>query len=557
MKSVKLPLGNSDFREIRENNLFFVDKSLLIEDILRQKGTKAFLFTRPRRFGKSLNMSMLSSFFDITKDSRKLFEGLAIAKNATLCNEWMNKYPTIFISFKEVDGQSFESGFGRVCSTMKNLFFDYLYLLSSDKVYDVDKESFNRIHKDVKPSIDDIKDSLNLLMRMLYCHYGKKVILLIDEYDVPINKAHANGYYKEMLDLMRGILQVLKDNDKLQFAVITGCLRIAKESIFTGLNNLYTNSIIDCIGFEEYFGFTEAEVRDAFEDMGIPEKLAVAKEWYDGYRFGDWDIYCPWDVINYLNDLGMNEASEPKNYWANTSGNQIIESFVSNGSRRMLECFDRLLAGEYIIKTIDDNITYDYLSSDDDNIWAVLLMTGYLTTLRNNEIPFPLEDDKYALRIPNKEVMSIFSKALSKWVKTISKKENLDNLDNAIWNGDAETIGKEITRILNKTLSYNDLYHEYVYHLFLNGLFSGMGYTVASNKEFGMGRPDIVIFDSGYKKAILFEIKTAGKTVDDAVKQIDEKKYLDGLTGIDFLISYGIRFEGKTAEVKLKDKIER
>ncbi len=556
MKSVKLPLGNSDFREIRENNLFFVDKSLLIEDILRQKGTKAFLFTRPRRFGKSLNMSMLSSFFDITKDSRKLFEGLAIAKNATLCNEWMNKYPTIFISFKEVDGQSFESGFGRVCSTMKNLFFDYLYLLSSDKVYDVDKESFNRIHKDVKPSIDDIKDSLNLLMRMLYCHYGKKVILLIDEYDVPINKAHANGYYKEMLDLMRGILQVLKDNDKLQFAVITGCLRIAKESIFTGLNNLYVNSITDNT-YSEFFGFTEDEVKNAFENLGIPEKLAVVKEWYDGYHLGRYDIYCPWDVISYLNDLSYDEASEPKNYWANTSGNQIIERFVSNGSSEMLADLNCLLTGEYIIKRIDVNISYDYLYSDDDNVWNILLMTGYLTPVRREDIKDDLFDGEYALKIPNKEVMTIFRNALSNWISAETKKVNHERLKNAIWNGDADAISKAITKILNRTLSYNDLYHEYVYHLFLAGLFIGLGYSVDSNKEYGMGRPDIVVLDRPRKRAVILELKSEGHKIEAALSQIDEKRYLDGLDGYRLVMCYGIRFDGKTADVKLKEKIER
>ncbi len=555
MKSVKLPLGNSDFREIRENNLFFVDKSLLIEEILRQKGTKAFLFTRPRRFGKSLNMSMLSSFFDITKDSRKLFEGLAIAKNATLCNEHMNKYPTIFVSFKNIDGLSFDSAFDSIKNTFFNLCSSYLYLLDSDKINDTFKDRFNTIFKG-NPSLADVKNSLNLLINMLYYHYGKKVILLIDEYDVPINKAHANGYYKEMLDLMRGILQILKDNDKLQFAVITGCLRIAKESIFTGLNNLYVNSITDNT-YSEFFGFTEDEVKNAFENLGIPEKLAGAKEWYDGYHLGRYDIYCPWDVISYLNDLSYDEASEPKNYWANTSGNQIIERFVSNGSSEMLADLNCLLTGEYIIKRIDVNISYDYLYSDDDNVWNILLMTGYLTPVRKEDIKDDLFGGEYALKIPNKEVMTIFRNALSNWISAETKKDNHERLKNAIWNGDADAISKAITKILNRTLSYNDLYHEYVYHLFLAGLFIGLGYSVDSNKEYGMGRPDIVVLDRPRKRAVILELKSEGHKIEAALSQIDEKRYLDGLDGYRLVMCYGIRFDGKTADVKLKEKIER
>ena len=556
MKSVDLPLGNTDFREIRENKLFFVDKSLLIEDILRQKGTKAFLFTRPRRFGKTLNMSMLSSFFDISKDSRKLFEGLKIAENKALCDEWMNRYPTIFVSFREVDDLDYQSAYDSICQIFIDLYDGYKYLLESDKVSDADKKRFQRIYEG-EASKSEIKKSLKLLIRMLHAYYGKSVILLIDEYDVPIDKASTNGYYKEMLDLMRGILQVLKDNDKLKFAVVTGCLRIAKESIFTGLNNLYTNSIIDGVGFEEFFGFTEDEVRNAFYELEIPEKLSIAKEWYDGYHIGECDIYCPWDVIRYLNDLSRNKDSKPKNYWANTSGNKIVESFVRSGSRSMLRDMNALLSDKYLVKKINDNITYDYLYSSEDNVWSVLLMTGYLTSVREEELKRPLFEGETALKIPNEEVKSIFSEALTNWVGMKSRKEDLNELQDAIWNGDADAMSREITKVLNDTLSYNDIYHEYVYHLFLAGLFRGIGYSVASNKEYGMGRPDVVVIDTNYDRAAIFELKNSDKSVDDALKQIAEKKYLDGLSDFNLLISYGIRFDGKTAEVKLKDKIER
>ena len=556
MKSVKMPVGKSGFEKIRNEGMFYIDKSGLIEEIIKSAGVEAFLFTRPRRFGKTLNMSMLSYFFDISKDSRKLFEGLKIAENKALCDEWMNRYPTIFVSFKNIDGLDFNAAFDFVKEVFFNLYNNYLYLLDSDKINDALKDKFNVIFNG-SPSITDMKNSLNLLINMLYAYYGKKVILLIDEYDVPIDKANANGYYEEMLDLMRGILQVLKDNDKLQFSVITGCLRIAKESIFTGLNNLYTNTIISCSEFREYFGFTEAEVTETFGDLGLENKLDEAKKWYDGYHFGDEDIYCPWDVIYYLRDLLADNASKPRSYWANTSGNKIVETFVENGSDEMMADLNCLLAGDYIIKRINENITYDSLYTDEENIWNVLLMTGYLTPLRNDELTETLFDGEYALKLPNNEIRAIFADALKSWISRESRKERMDSLKEAIWNGDEDTIGKEITKILNRTLSFNDLYHEYVYHLFLAGLFLGLGYRVDSNKEYGMGRPDIVVLDRFRKRAVIFEIKNANGTADGALKQIAEKRYEDGLDGYKLVSSYAIRFDGKTAEVKLKDKLAK
>ena len=554
MKTVNLPLGESDFKEIREQNLFFIDKTSLICDLLAQKGTKVFLFTRPRRFGKSLALSMLSSFFDITKDSGKLFEGLEISEDRELCKKWMNKYPTILVSFKDVGGLTFESAYERLCSIISNLFYNFRFLLSSSSIDDTQKEKFTRIYRG-ESSREDIVSSLRLLMTMLYAHYGEKVILLIDEYDVPMAKASSKGYYSEMIDLMRGILGVLKDNDYLKFSVITGCLRIAKESIFTGLNNVYCNTVTST-AYDEYFGFTEKEVAKTFLSLGFENKLESVKEWYDGYHFGNKDIYCPWDTINYLNDLFHDGEAKPRNYWANTSGNDIIESFIAGGRKSMFDDLDTLLSGGIITKKIDENITYDYLHSTDNNIWSILLMTGYLTTT-DEDNGYLLSDGEVNLKIPNKEIMNIFSSSLSNWVNAVSEKADLGNLSCSLWSGDAETVSSEMTKILNETISYHDIWHEDAYHLFFDGLFRGMGYRVESNREYGMGRPDIVVLDAKRRRAAVFELKGENETMKKASDQIKRKKYVDGLTQYNLIMCYAARFSEKSAEVVLSDRIQK
>ena len=554
MKTVNLPLGESDFKEIREQNLFFIDKTSLICDLLAQKGTKVFLFTRPRRFGKSLALSMLSSFFDITKDSGKLFEGLKISEDRELCEKWMNKYPTILVSFKDVGGLTFESAYERLCSIISNLFYNFRFLLSSSSIDDTQKEKFTRIYRG-ESSREDIVSSLRLLMTMLYAHYGEKVILLIDEYDVPMAKASSKGYYSEMIDLMRGILGVLKDNDYLKFSVITGCLRIAKESIFTGLNNVYCNTVTST-AYDEYFGFTEKEVAKTFLSLGFENKLESVKEWYDGYHFGNKDIYCPWDTINYLNDLFHDGEAKPRNYWANTSGNDIIESFIAGGRKSMFDDLDTLLSGGIITKKIDENITYDYLHSTDNNIWSILLMTGYLTTT-DEDNGYLLSDGEVNLKIPNKEIMNIFSSSLSNWVNAVSEKADLGNLSCSLWSGDAETVSSEMTKILNETISYHDIWHEDAYHLFFDGLFRGMGYRVESNREYGMGRPDIVVLDAKRRRAAVFELKGENETMKKASDQIKRKKYADGLTQYNLIMCYAARFSEKSAEVVLSDRIQK
>ncbi len=554
MNNVNFPIGESDFRTIREEGLFYIDKSALIEDLYKNSGTCAFAFTRPRRFGKTTAMRMLYSFFDIREDSKALFDGLYISRNKEICDAWMNKFPTIFISFKDIDGLDFESAFDALKGLVFNLCYKYEFLLSSDRVSESLKEKFTSTYRG-KPTKTEIKGSLSLLMDMLYAHYGRNVILLIDEYDVPMAKASENGYYREMLDMMKGILSVLKGNKTLEFGVVTGCLRIAKESIFTGLNNLYSNTIMD-EAFSTYFGFTSLEVENAFKELGVEDKLPLAKGWYDGYRFGNSEIYSPWDVISYLNDLKNNSSAKPKNYWANTSGNTIIETFIKSGRQDMFDSLDALLNGEFIIRSIDENITYDYLYATDNNLWSVLLMTGYLTTGNSEDVGLELEKDEKALRIPNKEVRDIFSKSIVNWVRSVTTTANLNSLSDALWKGDSEKIARDMTTIINKTLSYNDIWHEYAYHLFFNGLFTGIGYKIDSNKEYGMGKPDIVVLDFTKKRASVFELKGENETINDATAQIERKRYIDGLDGYGLIITYGVKFTGKSAEVVLKDRIE-
>ncbi len=555
MKRIGLPLGRSDFESIRENNFFYIDKSLMIEELLQDNGIEVFLFTRPRRFGKTMALSMLSSFFDISKDSARLFDGLKISENRELCEKRMNKSPTAFISFKPVDGASFDLAYGQIQNILKTLFHGFEFLLESEKVNNVDKRDFTIVNEG-RASANDIMNSLSLLVRMLYAHYGKKVILLIDEYDVPMAKANANGYYREMVDVMRGMLQVLKDNSCLDFAVVTGCLRIAKESIFTGINNVYSNTILST-DYDEFFGFTENEVNSAFKELEIEDKLDEVKEWYDGYHFGNEDIYCPWDVIYYLRDHQSDPDAKPEDYWANTSGNQIVESFISRGSRAMFDELDSLLNGEYVIKTIDENITYDYLHATDNNLWSILLSTGYLTPVKEDELDEPLLDKEVALRIPNKEIRDIFSSCLLNWSSSIAKSEDMKVLDEALWNGETSVMSEEMTKLLNKTVSYHDLCHEYVYHMFFAGVFAGMEYRVDSNKEYGMGRPDFVVFDKKRKRVAIFEVKGERESAEDAAKQIERKKYIDGMIGYNLILCYGVRFTSKTAEVVLKDRIEK
>ena len=552
MKKLNIPVGISDFAKIRDRKYYYVDKTKLISDLLEEETAEVTLITRPRRFGKTMAMSMLSHFFDIRKDSKAMFQGLKIAENTELCDEWMNQWPVLFLSFRRVDGLNFESAFGMLQETITDIYGDHLYLLDSPRISSYQKEIMDRILRKTA-SEEEIKASILLLTKLMQAHYGKPVILLIDEYDVPIAKASANGYYDEMLDVMKGILQALKDNDALRFAVITGCLRIAKESIFTGTNN-FVSDTISSSHLNEYFGFTQEEVDQILSDADQTDHAEDVKAWYDGYHFGELDVYCPWDVMNYLRDLRKNPKIKPASYWRNTSDNAIIRSFIDYAGENIHEKMETLLAGGYIIQKIREDLTYDYLHSSEENLWSILYSTGYLTQVRGEELP----PDTAALMIPNAEIRQIFETTVQEWFDDSARKENRTALFDAVWSGDIETLTEEMIELLRKTISYHD-YKEDFYHAFLAGIFTGAGYSVDSNRERGEGRSDVVVRNSSKGRVALFEAKYA-KTLDGleasceaALQQIEDRQYAkDFADDYDDILCYGIAFYKKRCLVQKK-----
>ncbi len=555
MANINLPVGVSNFEKIRKDNYFYVDKTGLITDILSQK-TEVLLITRPRRFGKTLNMSMLESFFDITKDSKEIFRGLQITREKKLCDEWMNQYPVVSISFKQVDGLNFNDAYNMLVWMISQLYTKHSYLLESKKISDSDKNMINRMIND-KPSLVDIKGSLVLLTKLLQQYYDKPVILLIDEYDVPVAKANSKGYYKEMLDVMKAIMQALKDNDSLKFAVITGCLKIAKESIFTGTNNFVSNSITSN-SLNEYFGFTQSEVDNLLEIMDFSDRTDDIKEWYDGYHFGKLDVYCPWDVMNYLLELQRDKDAKPISYWKNTSDNAIIRSFIDYAGSNITKKLEILMNGGYIVEQIDENLTYDYLHSSEDNLWSTLYLTGYLTKVKDEDLYEKVNDNKLALKIPNAEIKDIYESIVMKWFNDSAQKWNRKALFDAVWNGDSETITNELSTLLRRTISYHD-YREDFYHAFLAGIFTGAGYMVESNKEHGEGRSDVVVNDVIHGRVAIFEAKYAQnlddleKMCDKAIEQIDTKMYAKEYEDdYDEILCYGIAFFKKRCMVMKK-----
>ncbi len=558
MLNLNIPVGISDFWEIRKNNYYYVDKTALISELLKTAGTKVTLVTRPRRFGKTLGMSMLADFFDIRMDSREIFDGLEIAKDTYLCEKWRNKYPTIFLSFKDVDGLTFSSAYDMLSVTITELYKEHLYLLESERISVYDKEIISRIAKE-KASKTDIRKSLELLIRVMQQHYGKEVIVLLDEYDVPLAKASSNGYYEEMLEIIRSMMgMALKDNRSLKFAVITGCLKIAKESIFTGMNNLVSDTITDS-RLNEYFGFTQEDVDRMLHEAEAGEYAADIKAWYDGYHFGDFDVYCPWDVMNYLRDLQYNPEAKPRGYWQNTSDNAIIRSFIDYAGSNITRKLETLLAGGFIIQIIDENLTYDYLHSSEENLWSVLYLTGYLTKMRESELSQKLPNGTFALTIPNAEIREIFEKTVVRWFSDSAKNWNRKALFEAVWKGDNENLTREMNLLLRKTISYHD-YREDFYHAFLAGIFAGAGYTVESNREHGEGRSDVVVYDSVNGKAAVFEakyVKTLEKMeagCEEALKQIDSRRYAEELEDeYDSVICYGIAFFKKRCLIRRKE----
>ena len=557
MNDLKIPVGVSDFAKIRNYKYYYVDKTGLIEDLLEKETAEVTLITRPRRFGKTMGMSMLDNFFDIRKDSKAIFEGLEISQNTELCSQWMNQWPVLFLSFKEVNGTVFDHAFNLLKFTLAQFCDDHAYLTESEKVTEEQKRIFRRLN-DQTASLTDVQGALLVLMKMMRAYYGKPVILLLDEYDVPIAKASANGYYTEMLEVIRGMMSTaLKDNDALRFAVITGCLRIAKESIFTGTNN-FVSDTISSSHLNESFGFTQADIDQILKDADCLEHAANIKNWYDGYHFGDLDVYCPWDVMNYLRDLQRNPKAKPASYWKNTSDNSIIRSFIDYRGAKISQKLETLLSGGYILQKVEEDLTYDYLHSSEENLWSILYLTGYLTRVREEDLPAPLPEDASALIIPNAEVREIFETTIQKWFDESAQTWNLTTLFDAMWSGDAETLTTEINKLLYKTISYHD-YKEDFYHAFLTGILAGSGCAVESNREHGEGRSDIVIYHPDRPQVILFEAKYAKtlgglqKSCAEALQQIEDRQYAKEFEDdYDSVLCYGIAFYKKRCLVQIK-----
>ena len=556
MRTLNIPVGVSNFEEIRKNGYYYIDKSGLIGELLSRTGTKVTLITRPRRFGKTLGMSMLENFFDIRKDSRALFEGLEIAGDQALCDAWMNQYPTIFVSFRQVDGLDFTGAYDMLTWVISELYKKHRYLLDSDSIGTSDKEIAKQLEWG-QASLKDTKGSLLLLTRMMQQHYGKPVILLIDEYDVPVAKANSNGYYTEMLDVMKGLLQALKDNQALQFAVVTGCLKIAKESIFTGTNNFVSDTITNS-RLNEYFGFVQSEVDQLLKDAGVTEQADSIRRWYDGYHFGDFDVYCPWDVMNYMLELQRDPKAKPISYWKNTSDNAIIRSFIDYAGSTITNKLEILMAGGCIVQRVDENLTYDYLHASEDNLWSTLYLTGYLTRAREADYKGEVSDGMVALMIPNAEIREIFETTVIRWFDDSTKKWNRSALFDAVWRGDSEGMTKEMNALLRRTISYHD-YREDFYHAFLAGIFTGAGYMVDSNKEHGEGRSDVVVYDPVNARVAIFEAKytktmeNLERECDMALQQIDDRMYAaEYEDDYDQILCYGISFFRKRCMVKKK-----
>lgn len=552
--SFKVGVGKTDFEVMRKAGNYYVDKTDILYELVEETDNQVTLFTRPRRFGKTLMMSMMANFFSIKKDSREIFEGLRITAHREFCEKWMNQYPVLFISFKDVEADNFRDAYEMLQIRVADICKEYADLLENEAFDKDDREIVLRL-KARKGSLGDIKNFLKTIMRMMHAVYGKKVILLIDEYDVPLAGASEkntedNAYYSSMLGIIRGMMSTsLKDNEFLEFAVITGCLHIAKESIFTGTNNFASFSVLD-EDFSGYFGFSEEEVKKLLAAADRQDKAEVIKEWYNGYVFGSSYVYCPWDVMNYMSALKKRNDAKPKNYWKFTSHNGILLTFVERTDFDVTEKFETLLNGGTITQSISDELTYDTLHESEDNLWSVLLMAGYLTKAD------PEEDGEYvSLKIPNKEIASIFEDTVVAYVKNTADTLELERLIHALWESDEEEASRIISDLLWYTISYND-YHEDYYHAFLAGIFVGRGYYVESNKEKGLGRPDILLKDKRNRRAIIIEAKKSKKEADmdkdcvEAIRQIAAEKYAEGLYGYSQILCYGVAFFQKQAKVK-------
>ena len=554
MMNTKLPIGIEDFEKIRKENFYYVDKTNLINDILHNWG-EVNLFTRPRRFGKTLNMSMLKNFFEIGTD-KSIFDGLAISKEKELCEQHMGKYPVVFISLKEVDGSSFEDAYNQLRDIIRTEAFRLDVIDDSVNIKDVERKSYRRIINE-EDNDTDIKSSLKMFSRLLEKHYGQKVIILIDEYDVPLDKAYINGYYPQMIKLIRAMFSsALKTNSSLYFAVLTGGLRVSKESIFTGLNNFKVRTITD-VQYDEYFGFTDNEVKKMLEYFRLESHYDEVKQWYDGYLFGQQKVYCPWDVINYCDDHLSKPNAKPKVYWLNTSSNEVIKRLINKtDNRSTVADVEKLIDGETINKSLNEQLTHSEIDDSVDNIWSLLYMTGYLT------LASEYNDDTYTLKIPNQEVTQIFKQQVLEWFNTqvVQDKQQLEIVHSAFENGDAESIMKFINNKLLISASYYDA-KESFYHGFLFALLAATNrWQVFSNDEVGNGRPDLIVEKPYGELGIVIEIKVVKdiKKLDEAcqsaMKQIEDKDYTADFKEYNFskILAYGIAFCGKKCKVIVK-----
>ena len=566
--ALKLPVGIEDFKEIRQQGFYYIDKTRLIEQLLDSWG-KVNLFTRPRRFGKTLNMSMLRYFFEIGTD-KTLFDGLYISQNKQFCEEYLGKFPVVFLTLKGVEGTTFEEAKLSLAELIVAEARRFKFLSESDKLDADDKEMYRELislNKEQNPAASvKLRFSLKNLSELLYRHYEQKTIVLIDEYDVPLDKAFQDGYYREMVSLIRGLLgETLKTNDFLQFAVLTGCLRVSKESIFTGLNNFKILSITD-VRFDEQFGFTEDEVKKLLNAYHLESHLPEMKEWYDGYHFGDADIYCPWDVINHVELLCEDSKAEPKCYWINSSGNSLVKRFISKANKTTRDEIERLIVGEPIEKSVRLELTYDEIDNSIDNIWSVLFTTGYLTQIGMTE------QGAYKLVIPNKEVREVYKLQIQDWFdkKLRDNTEQLTAFWHSIEEGNTEAVEQYLNRILSNSISVFDTKapekeKESSYHTLLVGMLTGnTDWVVRSNVEAGEGFADIIVEPDDPDAGIILELKYSkealglDKACERAIKQIRDRRYSEYLKndGRHDMTFYGIAFYKKRCKViveKLKE----
>ena len=561
--NLKLPVGIDDFRKLRESDFYYVDKTRLIEQLLLN-WSEVTLFTRPRRFGKTLNMSMLRSFFEIGTD-KSLFDGLYISGNKALCDEHMGKYPVIFLSLKSVEGRSFDDARYMITELIGIEAERFSFLEDSEYLSENEKKRYKAIIalKDGANAMDGkaLVSSLQILSQLLYKHFGQKTVILIDEYDVPLDKAFQNGYYKEMVSLIRGLFgKALKTNEFLQFAVLTGCLRVSQESIFTGLNNSEINSIVD-IDHDEQFGFTDDEVMKLLSDYDRSERYPDVKEWYDGYHFGNADIYCPWDVINFAKKLVSDPTARPSAFWINSSGNDMVKRFVDKADQTTRDEIEKLVAGGFVEKQLRLDLTYDEI----DNLWSVLFTTGYLTKIGEVKVP-DSESYAYRLVIPNKEVREVFVLQIQEWFKAVVANENdtMKLLSKAIIDKDEQQIARQLNIVMSRMISIldtkaPDAMKENFYHGLLLGLLRGSNsdWLIKSNRESGDGFSDILIMPEDPDAGIVIEVKYAKEmkeldaACEAAMEQIKDKRYDEALRdeGRCDILAYGIAFCRKRCRV--------